>query len=413
MNPDTKLKNLTAEIATIIVCFLFFLLPFSSWIVSLSGNSYISLFRDALVCLLFAVSVISLVLFKGKINNKPAVAVASILLIWGLASFFWREASTLQWMRGIRFTFVPLLLFLSLSAFNFSERQRNKIYWSILISAFIIVIFSAMEFFGIKIPLTTDLSKEGALFSVHAVSGKITRLQAVLAGPNALGLYMMALIALACGSFSKINRKFVWLIPIFSIILFETYSRSSLIGLVFILLPYCFLFLSKKFGTRQALGWAATFLLLLTLCTFYISKIDRFQVFFTHGASSSLRYEQIERLWNSRSEIGLLGKGSGTAGPSSQNRLDGGPNNWSENIYLEVFEELGLVGMLLFITLVILLLKNSWENHEEKEGLTAFLALLGFAIAGLFINIYTGQVGIYLLFLVSGLLLQNKEGKYR
>ena len=382
---------------------LFLFLPFSSWLVSMTGKSSLSLIRDGLVLIIFLT-----VLFARSIKFNKITIISILFIIYGLLTYFWREASPLQWLRGFRFTFIPIILFLSVSSLEFKEKEKKVLLWSILIGGAIITIISVSEFLGIKIPLTTQLSGANGLESTQYLQGlNIRRLQSLLAGPNALGLYMLALAAYALGLFKKISTKLIWLVPILSLILILTFSRSSLVGLIILLIVSTVVWLYKKIGAAKTITLALLFAVILLISSLALYKSDKYKSYVTHGTSSSLRYEQIIRVWNQKNEIGLLGRGSGTAGPSSQNRLDGGPNHWSEDIYLEIFEELGFIGLILYLAIIISLLLKGWKNYNTPEGQTAFLITLSFAVSGLFLNNYTGQVGIYLLWLANGLMLQK------
>jgi len=318
----------------------------------------------------------------------------------------------MQWLRGFRFTFVPIVLFLSISGLNLGERAKKNLLWIILVGAIIIVAVSILEFFGVKIPLTTELSGVNGLENTQYLQGIGTaRLQSLLAGPNALSLYMMALTAFALGLFKKITPKLIWLAPILIAVLVLTFSRNALIGLAVMLIFSVIFWLKKYFGATTSIIVSVIIIAVVVILGLNISKSDKYQSYLTHGTSTSLRYEQIVRVWEAKYEIGFLGRGSGTAGPSSQNRLDGGPNHWSENIYLEIFEELGLIGLILYLTLIIMLLVNGLKNYGTPEGQTAFLIILGFAVSGIFLNNYTGQVGIFLLWLANGLAIQKGKNE--
>jgi len=398
------MKNQIQKLNFYLLILLFLFLPFSSWLVSLSGKPSLSLLRDIIVLLIFI-----LILMGRKIHFNKITSILVIFIIYGLLSYLWREASPLQWLRGFRFTFIPLLLLFSVANIELNNKEKKTLLLVILLGGLFVSIVSIAEFFGISIPLRTSFSGSYGLESAQYLQGETRRLQSVLAGPNALGLYLVALSAFALGLFGKITSKTMWLISLFCLVLVFTFSRSSLIGLIAVFAFSGAVWLYQKIGSVRATLLSVIFFVLLLMSGFVLYKSENYNHFITHGTSSSLRYEQIQRVWDSRGEIGFLGRGSGTAGPSSQNRLDGGSNNWSENIYMEMFEELGLIGFILYLTLIILLMFDAWKCYKNTEGRTAFLAIFGFVFAGLFINNYTGQVGIFLLCLAQGLSLQRGE----
>lgn len=390
---------------------LFIFLPFSSWLVSVTGKVWLSMTRDVLVLLIFSLTVLQIILSR-KFKLNQIIVLSSLFVLYGFFSVFWREASILQWLRGFRFTFVPIILFIVVSSLAISDSRKKILLKVVLGIGIIVAAVAVFEAIGLKLPLSSRFSGEYAMEPSQFLQGtQIKRLQSILAGPNALGLYLLGLVAYALGAFRSIAKWPIWLVLPFSVLVFFTFSRSSFLGLLIIAILAGFIYSKKKSGIHKTYTWSASLLLLIAFLGYYFVNIQGLEKYITHGTSSKLRYEQVLRLWDERNEIGFLGKGSGTAGPSSQNRLDGGPNNWSENIFLETFEELGIIGLLFIVLLYIMLLKKGWAGYNSELGRTAFLITAGFGLSGLFINNYTGQVGIYLFFLANGLLLGSKEIK--
>lgn len=383
-------------------------LPFSSWLVSLTGNSQVSLFRDFFILFFLLVAIVS---FKYK-NIKTISIFALLLLLYAVCSYFWRETSPAQWLRGLRFFVMPIILFLALAFTNLPIKNKKLIYSSICLISLLIVALSIFEYFNL-IPLYREYNAVGALNNINYI-GQIfvRRLQSVLQGPNAFGLYLLAVISFYLGSFNLVNKKLRYLAPVFIIFLFLTFSRSSSIGLLVLLIIWGFYYLKGKYNLKKTIVISLASLLLLFIALGYIASKPAYQDYFLHGDSSSMRIEQMQRIWQERGEIGLFGRGLGTAGPSSVNRLDGGPNHWTENIYLDIFEELGLIGIAIYLAFIIYLLVILKRKSDNIEGRTAFFALLSFSVTGLFINYYTGQVGLYLVWLACGLALNSSESKY-
>lgn len=399
------MKNFRNNSIFYLVCALFIFLPLSSWLVSLLGTSSISLVRDVLILGIFLLAIPSL--FKKV--DKSYFIIAGLFLLYGVLSFFWREASVMQWLKGFRFTFLPIILFLSLVSTDFGDKQKKIIYRIVLGGGIVISLMAVLEFFRIDIPLLSSLSGgEGALESINYVGNStLLRLQSIVAGPNALGLYMLALSAYALGSFKKISRFWPLFLILFSTILILSFSRSAIIGLLIVFFCAFILWLSKKIGPAKTTLIALIMALAISCEGYQVlnSKDAKVQNSLTHGDSSSLRFEQYKRVWDSRFEIGLLGRGSGSAGPASQFRLDNGEKRWTENIYLDVFEELGLIGLVIYLFLFLVLFRNALKITDGDEKNTALLIITSFAVSGIFINYYTGQVGIFLMWLALALIL--------
>lgn len=390
-----------------LICSLFLFLPFSSWLVSIYGMPEISLVRDVLILVLFILS-----LLKKDWDRKSLIrlSIPALFLLYGAISFSWREASDLQWLRGVRFLFGPILLYLSLLNFDFAQSEKKTIYWSVLSGGLIISLIAILEFFGIRIPVTSKYSDNGAINDIHRVGTlALVRLNGILAGPNALGLYALSLIAFGIGVFKKINQKLIWLVPVFTLILVLTFSRSSLLGLMAMILIVIGYLIKKSSGWRIALASIILFIS-MAFCIFSILySLPKTRELLTHNDSSSIRLKEYSRIWETKGEIGLLGRGVGTAGPSSQNRLDNGPNHYTENIYLDIFEELGYVGLFLYLGLLLFTFKEILKYAGATENYTALLLFAGFCFTGLFINNYTGQVAVFLFWLINGLVVKNRN----
>jgi len=401
------LKSLRSKIGLALICSLFLFLPFSSWLVSIYGMPEISLVRDVLILVLFILS-----LLKKDWDRKSLIrlSIPALFLLYGAISFSWREASDLQWLRGVRFLFGPILLYLSLLNFDFAQSEKKTIYWSVLSGGLIISLIAILEFFGIRIPVTSKYSDNGAINDIHRVGTlALVRLNGILAGPNALGLYALSLIAFGIGVFKKINQKLIWLVPVFTLILVLTFSRSSLLGLMAMILIVIGYLIKKSSGWRIALASIILFIS-MAFCIFSILySLPKTRELLTHNDSSSIRLKEYSRIWETKGEIGLLGRGVGTAGPSSQNRLDNGPNHYTENIYLDIFEELGYVGLFLYLGLLLFTFKEILKYAGATENYTALLLFAGFCFTGLFINNYTGQVAVFLFWLINGLVVKNRN----
>jgi cell division protein FtsW (lipid II flippase) len=171
---------------------------------------------------------------------------------------------------------------------------------------------------------------------------------------------------------------------------------------------YIYFIIAKRLNHIMAISSVVVILVVISIIGLKLYNSEKYKYYVTHGTSTSLRTEQIQRVWRDKNEIGLLGRSMGTAGPSSQNRLDGGPNHWSENIYLDIFEETGLVGLVLYLALIIAILIELAYNFSDPMNKSAVLIIVSFALMGFFINIYTGQIGIFLVWLLSGL---SQKGK--
>ncbi|MCX6808140.1 MAG: O-antigen ligase family protein [Candidatus Berkelbacteria bacterium] len=401
MNMLQKLSKIRFILVAILLAFL----PFSSWLVSLTGIVEISLFRDIIVLISLA---ISLFLLKKQELKAPVLALVLAYCLWVMLSFFWREASDLQWLRGAHFAITPFAFLLVVWFAKFEKKEKEILYKIVFWAGMMVILFAILELLGVKLPMVMWGEGIGTLDSQHFVGQTgIERLQSILAGPNALGLYLLAIVSYVLGFGGPKNRW--WLSAIIIFVLVLTFSRSALLGLFVAL----FVLIAMKVKTgktnRKTLWLAISVSIVAVVLAVFLYRFDSVKQLIWHDSSSSLRLEQASRVWNSRAEIGLTGRGAGAAGLSSQNRLDSGPNRWTENTYLDVFEEFGYVGVVLYLVLLATALGLAVRNISTKDGRVALYILSGFITAGLFINFYTGQAGFFLLCLAIGMLNSKME----
>lgn len=384
--------------ANFIPILLIIFLPLSAWLVSLTGDSWVALGRDGLLVLL----TIAVILVSTKPKDWWLFGLAVVFIAWGLASYFWREESLGQWLRGVRFVLEPVVLFGTLLLARRSE-SWNKI-WPWLIAAFTLAIIAGfVEYFfpqAVRYTLGSGL-QQGNLEQVH-LAGAWQRMQSTLAGPNALGLYLLVGLLSAPWWAKNLNRYLATVVILAGVVaLALTFSRSSYIG-TFAGAIALVVVLGRQFPKWRNVCLGALGLLLITgavLAAKSPSGLIRVN-------SNEIRLEQYHRVWQERSQIGWLGRGIGSAGLVSQNRLDGGPNNYTENTYLDMFEALGLVGAILYLSLWLTVLWTLFRRSDIEAKIIGATGV-GLFVAGIFVNHYTGQAALWTFMTLAGLALAS------
>lgn len=388
-------------VKSLLVALIIFL-PLSAWLVSFTGNQLIGLGRDVSLVLL-------LIILFWRLKTRPVLfnLAAGLFLLEIILSFYWREESLSQWLRGLRFVGEPILLFLLLANVPLSEKVEESVWQTMAITLGVVVVIGFLEYlFPIVVRTHLGAIQTGYLGQIH-LAGAYKRMQSVLAGPNALGLYlMMGLLFFGWGGAQLAKRSgWAWL-PISGglIALVLTFSRSAWLGyLISYLVGLAF---SAHLPKHLRLVITITVIVVGLLIT--RALIDRSASWLTRDFSGQIRLEQYQRVWRERGEIGLLGRGPGSAGLASQNRLDNGPNYYTENSYLDTFEGLGFLGGALYLLLWFSVLIALWRS-SSKLSQPVFYAGLGLAIAGIFINHYTGQAAIWLFWLLAALALNSTD----
>lgn len=402
---DSTLNRTRVWLLGLLIIFL----PLSAWLVSWSGSYLVSLGRDVLLGLFVLASLLEL---KNWRRPTGGVWLVIAFTVFTLASYFVRQDSLAQWLRGVRYLIEPFILFAILQFDPLPVEAQKPLVKTLIASLIIVLVGAALDyFFPLTLHTTLHNGGRGFLGQIH-LAGTLPRLQSTLAGPNALGLFLLV-VALLTPLWQKYISRYltVGLLLTVGVVLALTFSRSGYIGL-FAGLVY--LLQAGSARIPHAGKWLlAVFILGLIgvslIITLQPQALTRFD-------SNDVRLQQYQRVWNERDQIGFWGRGAGTTGLVSEFSFDNTPNHFSENTYLDVYENIGLLGALAYATFWIWLIVTA-AMQKTLGGFAVAAVAAGLVVAGIFIDHYTGQAALWLTLLFAGLivskekpLLENQEG---
>lgn len=212
--------------------------------------------------------------------------------------------------------------------------------------------------------------------ALHTVDQKLEyqRIQSTLRGPNPLGAYLVIIASALIWQLLREKRRLPQQLA-FGIAtlcaLFYTYSRSAWLGLVLAGLVMTWLWLPTRRAKQWALTVAAVMLVGFAGLTVGLRNNDRFQniVFHTDENSQSSDSSNADRSSSLRSGLNDVvsepwGRGPGTAGPASF-RNDGFEARIAENYLLQIGQEVGIVGVTVFVGINGLVVYALWRRRGE------------------------------------------------
>ena len=289
-------------------------------------------------------------------------------------------------LEGVRFLLLPYALYTILRLSNYKKPHHL-----IQIYLFIAILFAALgvvEYF---------LLPKGYMDIYYKIADfgfgqnglvSVSQATAFLAGPNQLASYLiLPYFYLLHRIFSSKKELFTnldsYLLLLVTLAIGLTYSRSALIGLVVgtILLFFCF---GKE--QREKIIYMILFIVAaITLAISYaLANGELPSDLLTHGSSFSQHFSSTKNSFMAFIHGGFLkilfGFGVGSAGPTAL-KLGG---VISENYYLQVVYELGLVGISLFFAFLYLLLKKLFSSSK-----TLFFAFIALLVNALFLHIFS------------------------
>ncbi len=246
----------------------------------------------------------------------------------------------------------------------------------------------------------------------------LERAMSTLKDPNSLGAYMIIIIVLGFAILvkarDKLRQKYIALVAVSSVCLWLSFSRGAVLGLIltmvclFALEPSSVQYI-KKHKRKFALSLVALFSvvsagLFMARDTYLVSNI----VF--HADEQTVLEDPNElrlRFWRESVEdiaANPLGSGPGTAGLASiRNQSQGTVLN--ENYYLQIAQEVGIIGIGLFIAIIAFIIGRLWRLRDLPVARGILASLVGLLFISLLIHTWSNEALSYTWWGLGGLIL--------
>nr|WP_227464348.1 O-antigen ligase family protein [Nocardioides lijunqiniae] len=227
--------------------------------------------------------------------------------------------------------------------------------------------------------------------------GEDRRVGGPIGDPNDLAFFLLAALPLAFALRGSARRAWVYDLAAGVILLavLGTLSRGALVGIALIAVAAMLMGLIRW---KVALGFAAlTVVGLLVVLTAFPQMIDTSLSQKGHVADQNVS-ERLD-LWQSAGRMTLenpvLGLGPGAFSQQHRDFADSLPININHtldvahNTYLEVSSETGVVGLLVFLSILVTAYagaRSHWRRTGDPLGAAVCVALLGTAVAAAFVT---------------------------
>lgn len=347
--------------------------------------------------------------FYFKVNYSKATKLSILFSFWCVCSVLWSIDTPSSITRAITCCLMTLIL-ISI------ETYKNKGDYIIerIIKVYIIctLILSVVAYFqsgagNFLIFLATEERLGGEEFL----------------NSNMLGKYF-AICGIACLYFSLSKKKpLYWILFIITVAFtIITRSRSSLLSLVlgalFFFYFYCKSINNLKLFIRIIIClviiviglasmniWGDAFLRLLGMVDFFVgTSYNQYE-----DASTAMREMVILDGLMTFPESPIFGQGIGSATKVLYSRMGASVTEYYHNNYVQLLVETGVVGFLLFYSIIIHLLKKLWKTRTNSISVLLLSILLVFIISDT--NNTTYYHKLYYLFL--GIIVLHNETNQR
>lgn len=388
-----------------------------------------------------------------KIDRIDGVIVALLLLsivVTALTHGDWK-----LYLFGFKYDFIPLVAFLILRRVPWSENFLNHILRLLLVVGSIIAFYGILTF---VLPMRwftflgySDMHSlyipGGPLAAFQQIGGSVLRrIQGTMSGPNQLGIWLlvplsMVLVEMMRRRFASLRvtgfaRLRLWATDgqaglgiLIGLAILLTFSRSAWIAAAVIVAITLWHMLSR----RHVLYLASCILLLAAIVGFLFPSIVM------RAASTRGHIEKPIAAIQTMIEH-PLGLGLGTAGPASNRNSDacvmlgeGDDPSWAashadlcvfvgdeqvqpldrscqcpfvtENWYLQIGVELGVLGFILYVLLIIAVFLRLKQNDAHRMQ---FFMFLGVSIAALFLHAWEDAAVAYTAWVLLAMVLPSK-----
>lgn len=345
----------------------------------------------AFVLLVVALGVVALI--KHEVTPKAlgyGVIVDVRFLVWLTA--VWITASRSDWLHA---------------------HWRRLVLWPLAVVA----VFAIWQFFVLPANFLTHFGYDKyttvAPYTTINQNTQTIRAQATLRGPNPLGAYL----ALGLGLMAAVIgwNKRTWRVALLALLaaaaLLLSFSRSAWIGaFVAVVLAGWW---RVRSGRAKLMVLAAVLAVVLLIGASFVlfrhSSGVQDALLHVHAGSTAEQTSNEGHVSAFREGLNDLvhepfGRGPGTAGPASWYNGSHGVRN-SESYFLQLGQEIGWAGLLLFLAINVVLAMELWRRRANRLALGLLAALVGLTLVNQLAYAWADDTLVYLFWGLAGVAL--------
>lgn len=418
------------------VCAIILLLPFHAFFTTWASTAFghlllLRAWKELLLVVLGVMGGILLVqnnLLRVAFFRDVVTRYAALFAVWVLAAALLLtndpDAAALGAAIHLRGPFFFLLAVMAVFSRPVSEQYLIKL---VTYPAVGVVAFGLLQLFVLPSDFLRHFGYQKNItippyFTIDEQQDKV-RIISTLRGPNPLGVYLIAPILAAVSTIKiKITRNknlvaICCLLLAALLVLYGSHSRSAWLGLAAGICVYGWYIAPKKVRSILLSGAVAGVLVLGGVA--YANRDTAFvQDVILHDnpteggevSSNGERLNAIERTVTDIQESPVVGCGAGCAGPASMHHEDGA--KISENFFLQIIQELGVVGLVLFLLLFVSVLKKIYAIRTSFAYAWLGVAA-GVSVASLLSHAWADDTIAYVWWGIAGLLTGSSPQEIR
>lgn len=349
------------------------------------------------------------ILFRLDVVNCSVLFIISL----GLLLSFLHRPSLNGFLFGFKTDLVPLGLFLVAQAYS-EAFDDNRLTRLILLPALVVSILAILQVTVVPsqiLALVGYSSQTINPLQLIDMSTSLARAFSTLGGPNQLGTYLILPAAVALVSLFK-TKKLVYLPTLLFLLaaIGLSFSRSAWIGTVLALLIAAILAIGQKFRLWLLAGIVLLAVLGALVVAPKLSDSNNvlLQNLFLHGqffSNKTIGPPDVARTSALENGFTLVksqpwGHGLGTAGPASYHN---DTQLITEDWYLQIGYELGLIGLLAYLVFFVSLIVSLVRQKSSTIQISLIAGLVGILAANVFLHSWADSTLAIVVFITLGL----------
>jgi hypothetical protein len=431
MNSKSISKNVSFVTWGAIIIILA-LVPFHGFLtVSLSSlvghYTAIRLWEEYLL-LIVAIGTIYTLLVEPKIraailSRKIVWLIVSYLivqLVWGLVAYQYHDVDKKALAYGLLIDSRYLIFFLCtwVAALK-TDLLRNRSLRLVIYPALVVIVFGLLQIFVLPRNFLSHFgynSNTIVPFETINHNSHYIRIQSTLRGANPLGAYLIIPLSLAAVlfvRFKKTLKKLIFLIAGFIVLIFS-FSRSALLGAIVSTAFGSFHSLKSRMTKTRLVYVIIIGLLVLAGLLFAFRNNPRIQNITFHTQNHSAIKTTSDEGHSSALRRGIkdvihdpLGRGPGTAGPASV--YNNHPARISENYFVQIGQEMGWLGLILFLAINVVVGYLLWLKRADSLSLALLASLIGICIVNMLSHAWADETLAYLWWGLAGIAMVSRH----
>jgi hypothetical protein len=314
------------------------------------------------------------------------------------------------------------LLFFLLCLVVASKTDWFKSHWRnlLLLPALIVVVYGLIQHFFLPADFLRHFGyslKTIVPYQTVNQNQQFIRAQSTLRGPNPLGAYLTIVLSVLTVLLFRAKDATKRVLCSGMIVatlglLFFSYSRSAFVGAALAVVVIVAASLRSQRGRIFFTAAIGSVVIIGIISAVVLKQDAQFQnIIFHTSTNSSIKTTSDKNHFAATTQAlrdviaQPLGHGPGTSGPASF--YNNHPSRDPENYYLQIAEQTGWLGLVIFLLINWLIGKELWHHRRDPLALIALSSLIGILCINLLLPSWTDDTLAYIWWGIAGIALSS------